>query len=65
MKLPGANTEIGLYLAPTGPTGDMMGALGLPSNQPGCAGCVEHIVNLTLNNINLKGDNILAFTAFN
>lgn len=37
-----------------GPTGNMMGARGLPSNPTGCPGCVEHIVNLTLKNIDLK-----------
>ena len=37
-----------------GPTGDLMGARGLPSNASGCPGCNEHIVNLTLRDIALE-----------
>jgi hypothetical protein len=41
-----------------GPTGNMLGAHGLPSNSPGCPGCNEHIVNLTLSNIRLQGNGV-------
>ena len=38
-----------------GPTGNMMVAHGLANNgSVGCPGCLEHIVNLTLKNINLQ-----------
>ena len=41
-----------------GPTGNMLGAHGLASGgSSGCPGCVEHIVNLTLKNIDLQQGN--------